>query len=177
MQGTVKWFNREKGIGFISVPGSADYFFHVSQIQGSDLPSIGDSVSFTPTTGRNGKPAAAEVIITLRAPEKQRPYYGKPTYRTVVVEPATPGSSSGKVGGVITLGVIGAALGGPIGALIGAGLGSLVKRKEGQKEVTEQVEITSPCIKCGGLGHVTAQVGNQAGFQCPTCGSFWKVRD
>lgn len=175
MQGTVKWFSREKGFGFISVPGSADYFLHVSQIQGADLPSIGDSVIFTTTTGRNGKLAAAEVIITLRAPEMQRPYYGKPTYRTEVVEPANSGTS--KAGGVIVLGAIGAALGGPIGALIGAGLGSLVENKDGQKAVTKQVEITSPCIKCGGLGQVTAKVGNQTGFQCPTCGSFWKVRD
>jgi len=175
LQGKVKWFSKEKGFGFICVPEKEDYFFHVSQIQGSDLPNIGDAVSFTPTNGRNGKPAASEVTITSRATAKQRPYFGKPTYRTEVVEPATPGTS--KAGGVIILGTIGAAIGGPIGALIGAGLGSLVENKEGQKAVTKQVEITSPCIKCGGSGQVTAKVGNQTGFQCRTCGSFWKVRD
>lgn len=34
--GTVKWFNTEKGFGFIEVEGEKDIFVHSSAIQGND---------------------------------------------------------------------------------------------------------------------------------------------
>jgi cold shock CspA family protein/predicted RNA-binding Zn-ribbon protein involved in translation (DUF1610 family) len=37
-------------------------------------------------------------------------------------------------------------------------------------------KITSTCLKCGGIGEVTAQDGGYFGFQCPRCGAFWKKR-
>ncbi len=41
-QGTVKWFNAEKGFGFIAPEdGSADVFVHYTEIQGSGLPHPG----------------------------------------------------------------------------------------------------------------------------------------
>jgi len=62
-QGTVKWFNAEKGYGFIEVEGQDDVFVHFSEIQGDGFKSLdeGQTVEFEITTGRNGKPQASGV--------------------------------------------------------------------------------------------------------------------
>jgi CspA family cold shock protein len=55
--GTVKWFNAEKGYGFISPDdGSADVFAHFSAIQGNGYRSLedGQKVEFEPTQGPKG---------------------------------------------------------------------------------------------------------------------------
>jgi cold shock protein len=62
-QGTVKWFNAEKGYGFIAVDdGSADVFVHFSAIQGSGYRSLdeGQRVEFEVTQGQKG-PQAEQV--------------------------------------------------------------------------------------------------------------------
>lgn len=48
MKGTVKWFNNEKGYGFITVDGYNDIFVHYSQIKkdGFKTLSEGDTVTF-----------------------------------------------------------------------------------------------------------------------------------
>ncbi|MGH3414867.1 MAG: cold-shock protein [Actinocrinis sp.] len=55
--GTVKWFNAEKGYGFISPDdGSADVFAHFSAIQSSGYRSLeeGQKVEYEPTQGPKG---------------------------------------------------------------------------------------------------------------------------
>ena len=62
-QGTVKWFNNEKGYGFIRNASGDDVFVHHSSIQGSGYKSLneGDTVEFSVTKGPKGL-QAAEVV-------------------------------------------------------------------------------------------------------------------
>ena len=61
--GTVKWFNAEKGYGFIAVEGGNDVFVHFSAIQGDGFKSLeeGQSVQFDIVDGNRG-PQAANVV-------------------------------------------------------------------------------------------------------------------
>ena len=59
-QGTVKWFNAEKGYGFISQDdGGADVFCHFSAISGTGFKSLdeGQKVEFDVTQGQKGPQA------------------------------------------------------------------------------------------------------------------------
>ena len=55
-QGTVKWFNNEKGYGFIAVDGGQDVFVHYSAIQSDGYRSLdeGQRVEFEVAQGPKG---------------------------------------------------------------------------------------------------------------------------
>jgi CspA family cold shock protein len=59
-KGTVKWFNAEKGFGFIEYAGGDDVFVHFSAITGDGYKSLeeGQKVSFEITQGNRGAQAA-----------------------------------------------------------------------------------------------------------------------
>ena len=63
--GTVKWFNAEKGYGFIQREGGSDLFVHYTAIQGSGYRSLeeGQAVEFEVTQGPKGDQAANVQVV------------------------------------------------------------------------------------------------------------------
>jgi CspA family cold shock protein len=65
-QGTVKWFNNEKGFGFIAVDGGQDVFVHYSAIQSDGYKSLDENqrVEFEVVQGSKGPQADAVRIVS-----------------------------------------------------------------------------------------------------------------
>ena len=63
MNGTVKWFNAEKGFGFITSEEGKDLFVHFSEIQKEGFKTLeeGEKVTFEVKEGQKG-PQAANVV-------------------------------------------------------------------------------------------------------------------
>ncbi len=76
-QGTVKWFNAEKGFGFIAQDGGGeDVFVHFSAIQSSGYKSLDENqkVEFDVTAGPKGPQArtSASPDFTTKSPDRKR---------------------------------------------------------------------------------------------------------
>lgn len=65
MKGNVKWFNAEKGFGFIQVEGGDDVFVHFSAIEGEGFKTLdeGQEVEFNVVDGARG--SQAEKVIKV----------------------------------------------------------------------------------------------------------------
>jgi len=63
MQGTVKWFNADKGYGFITVDNGDEVFAHFSEIQSDGFKTLeeGQKVEFEITQGNRG-PQASHIV-------------------------------------------------------------------------------------------------------------------
>jgi CspA family cold shock protein len=63
--GTVKWFNRTKGFGFIERENGEDVFVHYSAIEGDGFKKLdqGDKVEFEITEGPKGAQAANVKLV------------------------------------------------------------------------------------------------------------------
>ena len=58
MRGTVKWFNKAKGFGFIAPEGGAkDVFVHISAVEKAGIETLaeGQAIEFEIASGRDGK--------------------------------------------------------------------------------------------------------------------------
>ncbi|GAA4350454.1 cold-shock protein [Microbacterium rhizosphaerae] len=64
-QGTVKWFNAEKGYGFITIPDGQDVFVHYSNIEMSGYRVLeeGQAVEFSVGSGQRGPQAEAVRVV------------------------------------------------------------------------------------------------------------------
>jgi CspA family cold shock protein len=62
-RGKVKWFNPDKGYGFIEQESGEDLFVHFSEIQGEGFKTLeeGAEVEFEETAGQNGRMQATNV--------------------------------------------------------------------------------------------------------------------
>ena len=62
--GTVKWFNGQKGYGFIQPEeGGADVFVHISAVERAGLGDLreGERIQYNLTRGKNGKSSAEDL--------------------------------------------------------------------------------------------------------------------
>ena len=75
LTGIVKWFNDDKGFGFISAANGKDVFVHFSAIQAQGRRTLreGQSVEFIVTDGQKG-PQASNVVVTEKAPPQFNSY-------------------------------------------------------------------------------------------------------
>lgn len=66
MKGTVKWFNTEKGFGFLSGEGEQDVFVHFTAITGDGFKNLdeGQQVEFDVVEGPRGLQAANVVKLS-----------------------------------------------------------------------------------------------------------------
>jgi CspA family cold shock protein len=65
-KGTVKWFNTEKGFGFIQPEGGGkDVFVHVTAVQAAGLETLAENqqVEFELIDGRDGRKAAGDLKV------------------------------------------------------------------------------------------------------------------
>ncbi|SDM03779.1 cold-shock DNA-binding protein family [Corynebacterium mycetoides] len=65
-QGTVKWFNGDKGFGFIAPnDGSADVFVHFSEIQGTGYRNLEENQQVEFEIGEGAKGPQAQQVVAL----------------------------------------------------------------------------------------------------------------
>lgn len=69
MEGTVKWFNRQKGYGFIAGDDDQEYFVHHTSLAEGTFIRDNDKVSFDPDKGERG-PVAKNVKLLEKGSER-----------------------------------------------------------------------------------------------------------
>lgn len=70
MDGTVKWYNRKKGFGFVTGEDGQEYFVHYTALQEANFLRDNDKVSFEPADTDKGK-QAQNVRLLQKASEME----------------------------------------------------------------------------------------------------------
>lgn len=70
LKGKVKFFNKEKGFGFLITEDLKEYFFHHTDVRSFDLPDFGDMVDFEASTNAKGD-VAKNVRVTSKNQDKK----------------------------------------------------------------------------------------------------------
>lgn len=72
-KGTVKWFNNQKGYGFLTMEDGTDIFVHYSGINKEGFKSLaeGQTVEFEITDGEKGKQAINVTVVETVAEDKE----------------------------------------------------------------------------------------------------------
>jgi len=72
MYGTVKWFSKQKGWGFVNGEDQLDYFVHFTSIVMDGYKNLldGQAVEFTPGESAKGKVATEVKVLEVKAVEK-----------------------------------------------------------------------------------------------------------
>lgn len=84
--GKVRFYNEEKGFGFISSEDGQDVFLHASALPaGADAPKAGARVEFGMADGRKG-PQALSVRVLDRAPGRAKPARKPAAEMAIIVE-------------------------------------------------------------------------------------------
>ncbi len=71
MQGIVKWFNKEKGYGFITGEDNEEYFVHNSEVVEGNFLDESNEVMFKPVDSDKGKQAIGVSLIEKKVEEKE----------------------------------------------------------------------------------------------------------
>ena len=89
-EGTVKWFNPNKGFGFIEQDNGEDLFVHQSEIRqaGFRFLNLGDRVEFEVGSGKKG-PVALKVIRTNPAEPENVPHNYEEPEESPLTQPVT----------------------------------------------------------------------------------------
>lgn len=78
MRGTIKFYNTEKGFGFIFCEESKeDVYFHINDWKNGSVPNGNDDVEFELSKSQNGKSKATNVTLLKSANDKKQENYSK----------------------------------------------------------------------------------------------------
>ena len=84
MKGTIKFYNKEKGFGFIfDEETKTDLYFHINDWKNGSVPNGNDDVEFELSKSQNNKPKAINIILIKSADEKKQENFGKNDDRVI----------------------------------------------------------------------------------------------